>query len=252
MKNQKKNNIIAKNNPIIKLEIYHENKIIFIERDKDWNINITSLAKSLGKNWQNWYKYHKKKVQCLEVQSGIKQIVRATPGRYNSTWITFELATQVLNAWSTSFAYQFSCLHKSDEVISLQKRIFKLDSFIKNQKKRKRRYLIGKGPCIYCYTTNGLRKIGFSSAIHQRTKNHETSVGKFVFDWIFFMEHAKKVEEAIYSRFLYPKERPVNNREHFRTSAEKLKEFVISYSRVMNYSYKEVADEELKFYADSV
>ena len=42
-----KNNIIKKNNPIIKLEIYHENKTIIIERDKDWNINITPLAKYL-------------------------------------------------------------------------------------------------------------------------------------------------------------------------------------------------------------
>jgi hypothetical protein len=240
-----------KNNQIIKLEIYHENKSIIIERDKNWNINITSLAKSLGKNWQDWYKYHKKKVQYFEVQSGTKQIVRATAGRYGSTWITFELATQVLNTWSNSFAYQLSCLHKS-YVISLQKQVFQLDLFIKNQKKRKRRYLMGKGPCIYCYTTNGLRKIGFSSGIHQRIKSHETSVGKFVFNWIFFMEHAKKVEEAIYGRFLYPEERPMNNRDHFFTSAEKLKEFVISYSKLMNYSYKEIADEELKLYADSV
>ena len=99
-----------------------------------------------------------------------------------------------------------------------------------------------KGLCIYCYTTNGLRKIGFSSGKHQRIKNHETSVGKFVFDWIFFMEHAKKAEEAIYDRFLYPEERPMNNRDHFFTSAEKLKEFVISYSKLMNYSYKEISD----------
>lgn len=74
-----KNNIIKKNNPIIKLEIYHENKTIIIERDKDWNINITPLTKYLGKNWQDWYKYHKKKVQYLEAQSGMKQIVCTTP-----------------------------------------------------------------------------------------------------------------------------------------------------------------------------
>ena len=99
MKNKKKNNIIKKNNPIIKLEIYHENKTLIIERDKDWNINITPLAKYLGKNWQDWYKYHKKKVRYFEAQSDMKQIVYTTPGRYGSTWITFELATQVLNTW---------------------------------------------------------------------------------------------------------------------------------------------------------
>lgn len=47
-------------NQITKLEIYHEKKIIIIERDQHWNINITPVAKSLGKNWQNWRKYHKK------------------------------------------------------------------------------------------------------------------------------------------------------------------------------------------------
>ena len=60
------------------------------------------------------------------------------------------------------------------------------------------------------------------------------------------------VEEAIYDRFLYPKERPMNNGDHFFTSAEKLKEFVISYSKLMNYAYKEISVEELKLYGDSV
>lgn len=66
------------------------------------------------------------------------------------------------------------------------------------------------------------------------------------------MEQAKDVEDTIYNRFLYPEERPTNNRDHFFTSAEKLKEFVISYSELMNYAYKEIFGKELKLHADSV
>ena len=39
-----------------------------------------------------------------------------------------------------------------------------------------------------CYTTNNLRKVGFSTDKHQRIKNHETSVEKFTLNWFFFME----------------------------------------------------------------
>ncbi len=77
-------------NQIVELEIYHENRIIIVKRDSDWNINITEVAKCHNKNWQDWYKYHKKKVQYFESQSGNKQIIKSTRGRYGSTWITFE------------------------------------------------------------------------------------------------------------------------------------------------------------------
>ena len=178
MKKQKKNSNIQKNeeiNQIIKLEIYHKNRLIPIKRDRDWNIDITDAAKSLDKKWQDWYKYHKKKIQYFEAQSGIKQIVRATRGRYGSTWITFELAIQVLNSWSNSFSYQLSCAYKI-WVLNLRKQVSEFNLLIKNQQQRKRRYLLGEGPCIYCYTTNGLRKIGSSTGKHRRIKSHETSV----------------------------------------------------------------------------
>ena len=55
------------------------------------------------------------------------------------------------------------------------------------------------------------------------------------------MEKAKEVEQAIKERFEYPKYRSRNNREHYTVSSEELKEFVISYCKVMNYKYKEYA-----------
>ena len=94
---------------ITKLKIFHENRRIIVERDEDWNINITKLAKFFNKKWKDWYKHHKKKVQYWEDQSGTKQIVSASRGRYGSTWISFELAIQVLNSWSSSFSYKLSC-----------------------------------------------------------------------------------------------------------------------------------------------
>jgi hypothetical protein len=66
------------------------------------------------------------------------------------------------------------------------------------------------------------------------------------------MQQAKDVEEAIKKRFIFPKERSSNNREHFIVSSEELKKFVISYCGVMNYGYKELLDKQLKLYNDSV
>jgi len=238
MKSKEKRIISERNNKSITFEIYYEDKTITIERDEDWNINITSLGKALNKKWKDWYKYHKRKVKDIEIQSGVKQIVKATRGRYGSTWVAYETATLVLYRWNHAVAYQ---LHFSNEsyVTYLKKRIIKLELIIENQKKQKRRHLIGKGACIYCYTTNRLRKIGFTRNIDQRIKSHETSVGDFVLDWIFFLENAKKVEDAINDRFLYPNDRPKNNRDHFLTSAKKLRRFVISYLKLMKYSYRE-------------
>lgn len=66
------------------------------------------------------------------------------------------------------------------------------------------------------------------------------------------MEQAKDVEDVINKRFLFLEERSANNRDHFFTSAENLKEFVISYSELMDYGYKELSDEELKLSVASV
>jgi hypothetical protein len=84
-------------NQIIKIELFHQNKHIVIKRNTDWNINITDLAKFFNKNWHDWYKYHKEKIQDFESQSGKKQIIKSTRGRNGLTWITFELAIQVLS-----------------------------------------------------------------------------------------------------------------------------------------------------------
>ena len=66
------------------------------------------------------------------------------------------------------------------------------------------------------------------------------------------MEKAKDVEDAIKKRFLYPEERLSPNREHYIVSSDKLKKFVIAYCKLMNYDYKQLSDEQLKLYADSV
>jgi hypothetical protein len=66
------------------------------------------------------------------------------------------------------------------------------------------------------------------------------------------MEKARDVEKAFEKRFLYPEERLSNNRSLYIVSSDKLKQFAISYCKVMNYGHKVLSDEKLKLYADSV
>lgn len=94
-------------------------------------------------------------------------------------------------------------------------------------------------------------KVGFSNNTHQRVKSHETSVGKFTFNWVFFIEQTKDVEKAIKKRFLFPEGRLNNNREHFTVSSEELRQFVISYCKLMDYGYKKLCETQLKLYGNS-
>jgi hypothetical protein len=160
---------MKKTTKIIKLKISHENRLITVKRDADWNINITELAKFFNKKWQDWYKHYKKKVRSDKFQLGNKRLVKFSPGRYGSTWVTFDLAIEALNSWNSSFSYKLFGLHQQD-------------LFEKKQKQRKRRYLLEEGSFIYCYPTNDYLRVGFSDGKHLRIKNHESSVGKFAFD----------------------------------------------------------------------
>ena len=211
---------------------------MLLERDENWNINITKVSKFFNKRWSNWRYDNKATISSLETFLKCKVIISATRGRNGSTWLVYELAVLVLNAWSFDAALQLTNYYK--------------EAYLENLKKRKKRFSFQKGPCIYCYSTNGFNKVGVSDGTYGRIKNHKSSVAAFSFNWVIFLSEARDVERALKNRFLFPDDRPANNREHYSASADNLKGFIISYCRLLKYPIKELSELDLKTFQKSL
>lgn len=148
---------------ITAFSLEYKGKKIEIHRTNDWYINATELSKAFGKNFKNWRKNNKQKLE------GNKEVIYSDNSRYPQTFINLKLAIQVLSTYDHTFAYQLSDIYEKtirENSIRLEGQLSELKEKLKlfernRQKTLARRPAKGKelpsGNCLYLITSDTFR-----------------------------------------------------------------------------------------------
>ena len=71
--------------------------MIIIERNQNWEINITKTAKLFDKRWRDWKKWNSRIIETFEILEGRKLIKEIGPKNKKQTFLGLTLALRVLN-----------------------------------------------------------------------------------------------------------------------------------------------------------
>ena len=215
--------------------IFHKNKSIIIESDKKWNINISKLACYLGQSWQRWVDENESIHLQHDPRFGHE---RFRHGNFGYCWVSWESAIKVLQTWDLSLANKLCAIYEQYKFKDIKpKKIWKSFSFV------------NKGPCLYCFTINGVNKVGFSKNVEARIRSgHISTVWKLTLNWVVFIDQALFVEDAIKGAFSHCRV----GCEHYATSSVTLLLFIRDYCALMEFDNSEVPTDDLKKFNESL
>jgi len=230
-----------------------EKKNIVLERNSDWEINITKTSKLFNKRWRNWKIKNHKVIETFEKLEGRTLIREVGPKNKKQTILQLILALRVLNDYNDVLSYHIFKLYVQDIVANFKQKKIELQELkqkleiaeainAKLQNKPIDVDLVGGQFLSYAYECN-IKNIcvkfgnSFCNKNGQRPKSHKTSVPNLAIGFVIYAskEVLQKLNKAIKDRF-----RLKSWREHIiNCTIDELKEFVINYLEVMKFDYKE-------------
>lgn len=208
---------------ITNFQVCHNKKIIEIQRDDFWNINIRPLAKIYSKDWNDFFKYRKKNNPKLTDM--VVEVIPETTEKDGEIWVKFELARQALRQWDSKLEFILTAIYHKNHLLN-KKTIHEID-----KKKPK--------ACIYCYIANDVIVIGYTEDLNELIRNCQN---KFTFLWVIFTKNYKEVKKAIALRF---KDCFIRNPEN----SEQIRFFVVFYCTLMRFQFFKANPDELHLYS---
>ena len=151
---------------ITAFSLEYKGKKIEIQRTNDWYINATQLSKAFGKNFKDWKRHNRQRIEIFQILEGTKKVIYDDSSRYPQTFVDLKLAIQVLSSYDHTFAYQLSSIYQKairEDSTRLENELSGLKEKLKlfekgKQKTLARRPTKGKdlpsGNCLYLITSD--------------------------------------------------------------------------------------------------
>lgn len=244
-----KKNLSEKNVNCITFSVEIEKKIIVIERNQNWEINITKTAKLFDKRWRNWKSRNSEVIKTFEALEGRTLVKEIGPKNKKQTFLSLILALRVLNDYDPVLSYHVFKFYEQDLLAKSEKKIIELENYRKKLEianatiaKLKNKPIdvdLGGGKfLLYAYECNNRVKFGtsFCNKNGQRPKSHKTSVPNLAIGFVFYSskETLQELNKAIKKKFKIK-----SRKEHINCKIDELKEFVLDYLELMEFNYKE-------------
>lgn len=229
--------------------------MIIIERNQNWEINITKTAKLFDKRWRDWKKWNSRIIETFEILEGRKLIKEIGQKNKKQTFLGLTLALRVLNGYDPVLSYHVFKLYEQDLLTKSKEKITELENYRKKLEIANARIAklenkpidvdLGGGKFLfYVYECNNRVKFGssFCNKDGQRPKSHKTSVPNLAIGFVIYSskEALQELNRTIKKRF-----KAKTRKEHLNCKIDKLKKFVLKYLKIMKFSYKEENIHEL-------
>ena len=237
-----KKNLPSKNSKYILFSVQIGKKKVMIERNDDWEINITQAAKLLNKRWRDWQKWNSEVIKTFEILEGRTLIKKVGPKNKQQTFLSLILALRVLNDYNPVLSYQIFKLSKPNkiktELENYRKKLEIAEATIAKLENKPIDVDLGGGKfLLYGYECNKKVKFGtsFCNKNGQRPKSHKTSVPNLA---IGFVIYSSKENLQILNRVIKNRFNIKSKNEHIDCEIIALEKFVFDYSDLMRFDYK--------------
>ena len=105
--------------------------MIIIERNQNWEINITKTAKLFDKRWRDWKKWNSRIIETFEILEGRKLIKEIGQKNKKQTFLGLTLALRVLNGYDPVLSYHVFKLYEQDLLTKSKEKITELENYRK-------------------------------------------------------------------------------------------------------------------------
>ena len=241
-------NLSEKDVNYITFSVETEEKIIIIERNQNWEINITKTAKLFDKRWRNWKSRNSEVIKTFEILEDRPLVKEIGPKNRKQTFLSLVLALRVLNDYDPVLSYHVFKFYEQDLLANSKEKKIEIENYrkkleIANAKiaKLKNKPIdinLGGGKfLLYAYECNNRVKFGssFCNKNGQRPKSHKTSVPNLAIGFVVYSskETLQELNRAIKRKF------KIKRTEHINCKIDELKHFVLEYLELMEFNYKE-------------
>ena len=243
-----KKNLSEKNVNCITFSVEIEKKMIIIERNQNWEINITKTAKLFNKRWRNWKNWNSQVIKTFETLEGRTLVKEIGPKNKKQTFLSLVLALRVLNDYDPVLSYQVFKFYEQDLLAKSKEKMIELENYRKKLEiakaeiaKLKNKPIdvdLGSGKfLLYGYECNNKVKFGssFCNKNGQRPKSHKTSVPNLAIGFMVYSskENLQELNKAIKKKF-----KTKNRNEHLDCKINELEKFVFDYLNLMEFDYQ--------------
>ena len=124
-----KKNLSEKNVNYITFSVNIGKKTIMIERNDNWEINITKTAKLLNKRQRDQKKWNSKVIRTFELLEGLTLVREIGPKNKKQTFLSLILALRVLNDYDPVLSYQVFKLYEQELLAKSKEIIIELTNY---------------------------------------------------------------------------------------------------------------------------
>jgi len=237
--------INADENPdqMITFSIEIGKKKITLERNANWEFNVTQTSKLFGKRWRDWKTRNSETIEVWEKLEGRPLVREIGPKNKKQTLLDFLLTLRMLSDYDSVLEYHIFKSYQQDLLKNFNEKKMELEHYkqkleIANAKiaKLKKKPLdvdLGGGKfLLYAYSCNKKTKFGhsFCNKNGQRPKSHKTSVPNLAIGFVIYS--SKETLQAL-NKVIKQKFNIQSKKEHLDCTIDELKTFVISYLKLM-------------------